>query len=659
MSIGRVPFIVASLLLILGTFGAVKLTTDRLLYEDAVATAQKWALKLIDNTADIGNIAAGDEPSAESGAFLAWARHVDFVLRYVVYDPQGHPGLVADRHQPAPAMTSAFSREAADAAGTLRPIVAVQTGATAAMPPYYAAAYVPVVVDGRAVAVVAAFVDQTAKRDRFHTTFIFAAFGLCLLNAIAFGLPAAFWYRRAREKQRADAEVTFLVGHDGLTRFPNRARLCEMLSETLAHATAPGSVVAVHQIALDGYAEIKDALGVSCCDAIIRLMAERIRAAVGPQDVVARLCGCEFAVVQPAIAGAADAGWLAERLLDAIAKPFRIDGRDIAATASLGIALAPEHATASDRLLKGAYLALAKSRGEGGNAFRYFTAEMDADLRARLKLEVLVRDAAAQERFLLQLQPMVNMPDATLAGFEALLRLNDQDGNPVPASAFVPVAEDLGLLDAIGSWAIRRACAMAARWPGQLTIAVDLSFAQFRAGGVADVVAAALAESGLEPRRLELGVAEAVLLRGGDTVVAELSRLKTLGVAIAMDDFGTADASSTSLWRFPFDKIRIDHSFVANLRTSPERLPKDTRAIVDAVIGLGHALRMRIAFKGIENVSQADFVRDSACDEAQGRYFGWPLASVDVPARMAAERRRVARRWGIDRDANLHLVQAG
>jgi EAL domain-containing protein (putative c-di-GMP-specific phosphodiesterase class I) len=304
-------------------------------------------------------------------------------------------------------------------------------------------------------------------------------------------------------------------------------------------------------------------------------------------------------------------------------------------------------------MLKSADLALYKAKADGRGCCRFFTSEMDDELRVRLEIETLVRAAMANDGFDLHFQPQVSMPDGRLTGFEALLRLDDHDGNPIPPAVFVPVAEEMGLIGAIGAWVLRHACVVAAQWPAHLTVAVNLSPAQFQLGCIYDAVTAVLAESGLAPRRLELEITETLLLRDTDAIITELTRIKSLGVAIVMDDFGTGYSSLGYLWRFPFDKIKIDQSFTHSLKSSGESV----RTIVKTIIALGHSLNMRVTVEGVERADQFDFVRDVACDQVQGFYFGRPLAAADLPGRLLADVERASTRPAMAGDGKLRVVK--
>jgi diguanylate cyclase (GGDEF)-like protein len=421
-----------------------------------------------------------------------------------------------------------------------------------------------------------------------------------------------------------------------MTRLCNRGYLNERLAEALTRSVAIGSQLAVHYIDLDHFKEVNDSLGHQAGDTLIKLMAERLRASTRADDIVARLGGDEFVVIQIDIVDDSEVVGLANRLLRTMSQPFVVNGHDVATTASVGIALSPRDGVDPERLLKSADLALYKSKSDGRSCFRFFAPEMDAELQARLKLERTIRDAVKNESFELNFQPLIDLPSGRLTGFEALLRLRDADGNDIPPATIIPMAEDMGLIGKVGTWVIRSACRAAAQWPEHLTVAVNLSPAQFYAGSVCGVVSAALAEAGLEPSRLELEITEVLLLRDTDAILAELGRLKALGVAVVMDDFGTGYSSLSYLWRFPFDKIKIDRAFMQTVNAKDESV----QTIIKTIVGLGHSLHMRVTVEGIEDGQQAEFVRDAACDEVQGFYFGRPLTQADLPARILAETER-------------------
>jgi diguanylate cyclase (GGDEF)-like protein len=622
-----------------GTWSAVRITTDQLLYWEASSTAQDWGHFLALSVKDLKQIAAGEQPSSQSFMFFEWSRNAGQVFRYEVFNRDGYSQLVADRHKVYLIDVSDFSAEAALSAQTQAPIVNVREGGSSGMPAFFAEAYIPVVVDGQAIAVVAAYVDQTAQRNRYRIAFIFSGLVLCTMTALAFSVPVATWYRRTREKQQADAELTFLAHHDGLTRLANRTSMIGQLSGLLANLQPKGDKVAVHGLDLDRFKEVNDTFGHEAGNALLRSVADRLRAIARVEDVVARLGGDEFVLVQAAVSSRNDAEHVAIRIVRSLSEPFDLAGHEVSVSASVGVALAPDNGSDPDKLLKCADLALYKSKARGRNRFCFFDPEMDTRLQERLKTERAIRNAAQNEGFALYYQPLVAAANGELLGFEALLRLPIADGTVISPAVFIPLAEEMGLISEIGRWVIRQACAAASLWPKHLTVAVNLSAAQFGKHTICRIVADALKSSGLEPRRLELEITETLLLKDTEPVLAELYELKQLGVSIVMDDFGTGYSSLSYLWRFPFDKVKIDRSFMLSLG-KPDG---SVETIVKTIVALGHSLNMRVTIEGVEDAAQVAFVRELACDEIQGFYFGRPMSSTDLAVSLLARIRDAQR----------------
>jgi predicted signal transduction protein with EAL and GGDEF domain len=345
-------------------------------------------------------------------------------------------------------------------------------------------------------------------------------------------------------------------------------------------------------------------------------------------DIVARLGGDEFVIVQTGVKHKEEAEDLARRLTAAVTAQTTLREQTIIATVSVGVALAPADGTEPERLLKSADLALYKAKADGRNCTRFFSREMDAELQARFKLERIIRDAVLHDRFELHYQPLFQISERRLIGFEALVRLPGEDGTLIAPLVFIPVAEDLRLIDKIGAWVLREACRAAATWPENLTVAVNLSPAQFFAGGISDVVAVALKEAGLAPHRLELEITESLLLGNSEAIMSELRTLKAMGVAIVMDDFGTGYSSLSYLWRFPFDKIKIDRSFMQAF----EKSNRDAKTVVKTIIALGRELNMRVTVEGVETATQAAFLDTVDGDQVQGFFFGRPVPAREVSA---------------------------
>jgi diguanylate cyclase (GGDEF)-like protein len=620
-------------ILIFGTWTTVKVTTDSLLYQDATSTARNWARYLAESVGDLEQIAAGEQPSTASMAYFKAAQKSGEVFRYEIFNREGYSQLVSNRETIGLVNLSEYNAAAALSVATRQPVVDTMSGGSPERPTFIARAYLPVVVDNRVIAIVGAYVDQTEQRDQFYDTFLKAATALCLLTGLSFAIPALAWYRRTKEKQQGDRRIRFLAHHDALTGLENRASLIEQLDKALAKSPLHGGGFGVHFVDIDRFKEVNDSLGHDGGDFLLKTVAERLRAVVRVDDVVARLGGDEFVVIQSGINDRKVAEEFALRLALALAAPIRFNENTIKPTVSIGIALAPTDGNNPERLLKSADLALYKSKADGRNCIRFFRPEMDAVLLESIALEKTVRHAVLHGRFELHYQPVFQISDRRLIGFEALARLPAEDGTLIPPLVFIPVAEDLLLIDKLGTWVLREACRTAALWPKHLTIAVNLSPAQFAAGGVLHIVAAALKETGLEPHRLELEITETLLLGDSKSVLAELVALKALGVAIVMDDFGTGYSSLSYLWRFPFDKIKIDRSFMQGF----DRPGRDAATVVKSIIALGRELHMRVTVEGVETARQAAFLEQVNGDQVQGFFFGRPLPAAEIAATILAE----------------------
>jgi diguanylate cyclase (GGDEF)-like protein len=541
---------------------------------------------------------------------------------------------------------------AARAAKSRQPIISVKDGTPPLRPEIYSEAFLPVIVDGRPQAIVAAYVDLTEQYDHFRNAFLLATLVLCLLIGGAVGIPSVAWYRRTKEKQRADRRIRFLAHHDALTGLANRVRLIETLDKALSVLLSRGNSVAVHFIDLDHFKGVNDTFGHDGGDFLLKTFGERLRVVTRLNDEIARLGGDEFVVIQTGVNNEDEVEKFAHRLMAALTAPMQFNNQKLDATLSVGIAIAPADGNSSERLLKCADLALCKAKASGRNCIRFFLPEMDADLQTRIELEKTIRNAVLHDRFQLHYQPLFEMPGRRLIGFEALIRLPGRHGILIPPLVFIPVAEDLRLIDKIGTWVLREACRTAATWPEQLTIAVNLSPAQFLTGSISDVVATALKDAGLPAKRLELEITETLLLGNSEAIMAELRALKAIGVAIVMDDFGTGYSSLSYLWRFPFDKIKIDRSFMQGFGGAD----RDVETVVKTIIALGRELHMRVTVEGVETAEQAAFLERADGDQVQGFFFGRPIPASEVGASVLANfQRQQARTTG--GEAKLHLIK--
>ena len=431
-------------------------------------------------------------------------------------------------------------------------------------------------------------------------------------------------YEDLTERRASEARLVHMARHDALTGLPNRTLLREHLELALARGRRGGSV-AVLCLDLDRFKAVNDLLGHPAGDALLCAVADRLRMCVRETDLVVRLGGDEFAVVQETARQPVEASALARRLIDAISAPFEIERQPVTIGTSVGIALSEDGLSTPDALLKCADLALHEVKSVDRGTFRFFEAEMDAVMQVRRALELDLRRTLAAGQFEVFYQPLVKTSGAGISGFEALLRWHHPQRGTVSPALFIPMAEEIGLIGAIGEWVLRQACVDAAGWPGALKVAVNLSPAQFRGRSLAADVEAALAASGLPPQRLELEITESVLMQDDDGVLDTLHALRAMGVRIAMDDFGTGYSSLSYLRRFPFDKIKIDQSFVRGMADH-----EDCSAIVRAVVGLGRSMGMMVNAEGVETAGQLSALQAEGCVEVQGYLFSKPKPVGDV-----------------------------
>lgn len=424
------------------------------------------------------------------------------------------------------------------------------------------------------------------------------------------------------ERKRAEARVAYMAHHDTLTGLPNRVLLRLSMKDMLQRMQ---KVVATLCIDLDDFKGVNDTLGHPCGDALLQNVAERIRSVLRQGDVAARLGGDEFAVLLFDVGKPEAVSALAEQLIGAISEPYDINGQQVLIGASIGIALAPGDGNDVDSLLKNADLALYRAKEDGKGAYRYFEPEMDARLQARRRLEMDLRKALAAKELQVYYQPLVSLATGHVTGFEALVRWPHRERGFVAPSEFIPVAEESGLIVALGAYVLRQACSDAASWPLHVKLAVNLSPLQFRVGDVFDTVRDALDRSGLAPERLELEITETLMLEKSDQVLATLHALRAIGVGISMDDFGTGYSSLSYLRSFPFDKIKIDQSFVRDLGGN-----RDSQAIVRAILSLGASLSITITAEGIETEAELAYLRNEGCNEGQGFLFGQPRPQAET-----------------------------
>jgi diguanylate cyclase (GGDEF)-like protein len=426
------------------------------------------------------------------------------------------------------------------------------------------------------------------------------------------------------ERQRSEERIAHMARHDALTDLPNRVLLRERLEHELKRVKR-GECLAVLCLDLDQFKSVNDALGHSIGDELLKLVADRLRGCTREPDTVARLGGDEFAVIMTQMQQATDAAALAKRIRESIAKPYQIEGHTIVTDISIGISVAPFDAVDPDPLLRNADMALYGAKADGRGTFRFFEPEMNTRMKARRELEMDLRRALVGKEFELHYQPLVSLESNEINAFEALLRWNHPKRGLIPPQDFIPVAEETGLIVPLGEWVLKAACYEAVEWPDHVKVAVNLSPAQLNNRNLLNVVTAALGETGMPARKLQLEITETVLLQNTFATLQTLHELRKLGVQIALDDFGTGYSSLSYLRSFPFDKIKIDRSFIQDLSNGQEPV-----AIVQAVANLAKSLKMASTAEGVETQQQMDMLQALGCTEMQGYLFSHARPASEI-----------------------------
>ena len=440
------------------------------------------------------------------------------------------------------------------------------------------------------------------------------------------------------EQRQQEARIQHLARHDALTELPNRIQFLEEMSNSEA-SIERGEKTAVLCIDLDHFKSVNDTLGHAIGDKLLKQASARLWGTTRETDVLARLGGDEFSLLLRPIERPGDAAAIAERIVKTMSSPFAIDGHQIVIGASVGIAVAPQDGETTDVLMKNADMALYRAKSEGRSTYHFFEKDMDAAIQKRRMIEAGLRAALQLNELRVVFQPLVGLKENRVTCLEALLRWNHGESGNISPAEFIPVAEETGLIVPIGEWVLREACEAAVGWPTEVRVAVNLSPVQFKNKRLFETVHAILAEAGLPPTRLELEITESLLLNDSEQTLQTLHRLRAIGVRISMDDFGTGYSSLSYLRSFPFDKIKIDRSFMRDLESRGDSL-----AIIKAVIGLGHSLGMSTTAEGVETEEQLKAVREQGCNEVQGFLFSPPLEASQVAALLAADQQPQLRR---------------
>ncbi|MBT9487693.1 MAG: EAL domain-containing protein [Rubrivivax sp.] len=620
------------LLAVLGVLASMHQSSRSQLQHDAEHLALHHAELVIEATPDLQDLLAGQARPAAL-ASLRQLRRVGDVFRFKLFRSDGVQLLVSDDLDRPDAEVLRPARRASLPHEVLRgePLVELhESDGRGDRPLHYSQAFVPVKTEGRVLGAVEVHVDQTERHASVQAALWQNTLAVALgLSALA-GLGLAQLRSRQRAERRAEDRVHYLARHDALSGALNRSSFGEALAQAVQRRGLGGGDFAVLCLDLDHFKDVNDSLGHAAGDEVLRQATQRLRDVLRNGDTVARLGGDEFAVLQQGVEGAEAVRRTAQRILDALSKPYRVGGQHAGQTSvscgvSVGAAIFGADAGSLEELLHKADLALYRAKAAGRGGFSFYDAQLDRELQDRRELVRDLRQAVQEDRLHLHYQPQYGGDGHTLTGYEALLRWTHPTRGELPPAQFIPLAEENGLIDTIGAWVLRRACVEAAHWPAPLSVSINLSPAQFRGEQLVHHVTRALAQSGLAPQRLELEITETLLMRNTEQVVRMLRTLSALGVRIAMDDFGTGCSSLAYLWRFPFDKLKIDKAFTQALADDPK-----VNLIVRAVISLAHSLEIRVNAEGVETPGQLRMLQKHGCDEFQGYLLGHPVAPATL-----------------------------
>tara|TARA_R110000751_G_scaffold189187_2_gene295148 strand:+ start:3416 stop:5419 length:2004 start_codon:yes stop_codon:yes gene_type:complete len=638
MNIGK-PKIIAGaiglvMLLVGANYGQFEVVEYGLRVE-AARKADHWVQQFFRKTPDYVILLSTKEVSAAHLARLQETAEFRDIFHYQLYGPSGR--LVVDQASGSPAPNAAGDALAQNVLRSGKAITSVGSpdqlladtlaDTTAAGLTFIAKVILPIRrADGSIAGVALAHVDQSEIRAAFQTATNTLSIILSSIFTAAFGgLFIGFVVARKREG-KSRRHVDFLAKYDQLSHLYNRAGFKEKLEANVASGAMDPARMVVIFLDIDHFKHINDTYGHKAGDGFLNHVGQTISRCLQATDFAGRFGGDEFVIVAQRN-DLAEAGRLAEELQSAISTPIEVDGETVSTSISIGIHFENNQSLSFDQSMHKADLALYQAKADGRNTHRFFTDELELGIARRRKVEAAVLNGLNQGLFSLAYQPLLREDSLKCLGFEALLRLVDTDGESIPPEEFIPVAESVGAIGQIGLWVLNTAAEAACTWPAPLTVSVNLSVRQFADGQLAASVKQTLATTGLEPKRLELEITESLLMDASIDADAQLSALRDIGVSIAMDDFGTGYSSLGYLWKYGFDKLKIDRSFVIGIEERDVR----AREILETIIVLGHRLNMVVIAEGVENEAQAHILSEMSCDQFQGFLYSRPMPAEDLP----------------------------
>lgn len=658
-------FLVASLVisLVLAMVLLLQIFMSSLLERDASLLGMRWAESVEKNIDNLEEMFAGKQRSPETVSMLKHISLVGQIYRYEFLNPNGYMAystgyFVPNDHSLEKKKYRGGARHSGEKPHVTRnifkPIVShnshesdaahtghfhdaqashkdahqahILDGDGVSNPHHYAKIIHPVYDDGTLLGTITLYMDQSETQALLRDTMLSLFVILVVMTTIGFALPAVFYLRGRTAAKKAHQQVQFFAMHDAMTKLYNRRSFIETVDQILRDSEEDGVIHALHFIDLDNFKPINDTFGHDAGDELLRGISAQMLEKVSDKHTLARIGGDEFAVLQFDAKDDADIKRFAYKLQMIFSDHYEIGGRDTSVSASIGTAVAPRDGGTCKALMKCADLALYSVKAGGRNGEMVFEPGMMQVLNERIELENSLKTALAEGRFTLNFQPLFSTGDVKLSGFEALLRMRNRAGALVSPEEFIPVAEEIGMMEGLGSWVVREATRIAADWPQDLVLAVNLSITQFESGNLASIVAQALADSGLSADRLEMEITEGMILKNTDWNIAQLHELKQLGTMVVMDDFGTGYSSLGYLWSFPFDKLKIDRSFLT--RFDDDRVK--AREIIQTIISLGHSLDMKVTAEGVETEDQLTMLGELNCDYLQGYYLGKPFPAEQI-----------------------------
>jgi diguanylate cyclase (GGDEF)-like protein len=608
-------------------YGLIQLVAEGLIRRDTAQSASEWSNYVSENVPDLADILQGDPPSPDSVVFLEQSRKVGRVFRFSLYDKNLNLKARSDELGKMQTYASNLNSDEpaiAQALGAEGSLIVDNQGAGKNHPLHYSRAIVPFAGAGGWLEI---FFDQTERQQAIFDWASKAGIaGALLLGAI----PALLLRRRqniAAKRQQEEDNLRRLALTDSLTGLANRNAFFAALGDHMSTGRGqPGAEkIAIHIIDLDDFKNVNDTLGHDTGDRFLATVAKNIKDAVGANGIAARIGGDEFAVIQRAVNSDADALALGEHILDAMRETIHIRTHHIIVKCSIGSAVGMPGEIDGEALAKRADVALYAAKSSGKSVVKLFDSAIEARFDRQRLLAIELSKACETMAFDIHYQPVFQLDDGRLIGFEALLRMPKANGGFESPTDFIPVAEETGKIEKIGAWVLRESCNVAAEWDDELTIAVNLSPVQFRAGKIVSQVSEALAASGLPPHRLELEITEGLLLRDSEHVLSQLQALRDLGVRLAIDDFGTGYSSLSYLCKFKVDKIKIDRSFLLSVEDD-----KNAMNVLETIVELGRKLNIPITAEGVETIEQAAMLSGMQCDLVQGFLYGRPTPLAGV-----------------------------